>query len=186
MEINGKFEAIGRLDSSLIDVVEGGMCYGGIALLWHKNIIATPISGIISDRICGIKFTVDDRHRSMLSVIGVYLPCLDQGVDCYREHLLELEQIVSVSWVLGLVAVLGDFNAHLGCKNCPRDQNLQGVHLRAVLERFELSAISQGAVPSGPVYPYCSEDARIAWNYILMDVVVAPMMDSFRAHPMMT
>ena len=37
-----------------------------------------------------------------------FFPCIDQGVDFYREHL------VIESWLLGLVAVLGDFNGHLG------------------------------------------------------------------------
>ena len=46
----------------------------------------------------------------MMSVIGVYLPCLNLGVDCYREHLTELK---SESRLLGAVTVLGDFNAHL-------------------------------------------------------------------------
>ena len=56
---------------------------------------------------------VDDGENSLLSVIGVYLPCLDLGVDCYREHMKELERVVSESRLLGPVTVLGDFNAHL-------------------------------------------------------------------------
>ena len=28
-------------------------------------------------------------------MIGVYLPCLDQGLDCYGEHLTELERVVT-------------------------------------------------------------------------------------------
>ena len=35
--------------------------------------------------------------NSLLSVVCVYLPCIDQGVDCYREHLVELERVVSES-----------------------------------------------------------------------------------------
>ena len=72
---------------------------------------ATPVGGISSDRICGIRFSVDDGDRSVMSIIGVYLPCLDQGLDCYTE---ELERVFSKSELLGPVIVLGDFNAHLG------------------------------------------------------------------------
>lgn len=52
---------------------------------------------------------MDDGDSSLMSVIGVYLPCLDLGVDCYREHLLELERVVSEARLLGPVTVLGDF-----------------------------------------------------------------------------
>ena len=61
----------------------------------------------------------------MMSVIGVYLPCLDRGVDCYKEQLLELERIVCESLLLGSVAVLGDFNAQPGGENCLGNQNLE-------------------------------------------------------------
>ena len=60
-----------------------------------------PISVINSDRICGT------RVKSV-KMTTPFFPCIDQGVDFYREHL------VSESWLLGLVAVLGDFNGHLG------------------------------------------------------------------------
>ena len=49
-----------------------------------------------------------------MSMIGVYRPCLNQGVDCYREHLQELERLISESWLLGPFTLLEDFNAHLG------------------------------------------------------------------------
>ena len=129
---------MGKSDSRLTDIAAGGRSYGGICLLWHKNIAATPISGINSDRICGIRFTEDDRERSMMSVIGVYLPFLEQGVDCYREHLVELEQIVCESQLLGSIAVLG-ISMHIWgvrtvlgirtcrehfCRQCWRDGNL--------------------------------------------------------------
>ena len=55
--------------------------------MWHRSIVATPISSINSDRVIGIRFSMDDGDRSVMYVIGVYLPCLDQGVDCYSEHL---------------------------------------------------------------------------------------------------
>ena len=49
----------------------------------------------------GIRLSVDDGDKSVMSIIGVYLACLDQGLDCYKEHLVELEIVVSESelWV---------------------------------------------------------------------------------------
>ena len=78
---------MGKSDSRLTDIVEGVRGYCRIGLLWHKNIAATPIFGINSDRICGIRFTVDDRDK----IYAVNYWCLEQGVDCYREHPVELE-----------------------------------------------------------------------------------------------
>lgn len=37
----------------------------------------------------------------MMSATVVYLPCLGQGLDCYREHLIELERVVSLWLCLG-------------------------------------------------------------------------------------
>ena len=73
-----------RSDSRLTEERDGGRGCGGIALLWHKSVAATPISGITLDRICGIRCMVDNGENSFMSVIGVYLPCLDLVVDCYR------------------------------------------------------------------------------------------------------
>ena len=42
------------------------------------------------------------------------MPCSDQDLECYRDHLIQLERVVSESSLLGPVVVLGDFNAHLG------------------------------------------------------------------------
>ena len=52
-------------------------------------------------RICGIRVSVDDGDRSAMSV---NLPCLDQGLGCNKEHLVELERVVSESelWVQSL------------------------------------------------------------------------------------
>ena len=124
----------------------------------------------------------DLGENSLLSVIAVYLPCLDLGVDCYREHMKELEKVVSESRLLGPVTVLGDFNAHLGGWEC--EQNMQGVLLQEMLERCELSAVSKGVLASGPGYTYCNEDVKTTVDYLLMDVEAASMMTSCRTHPM--
>ena len=81
------------------------------------------------DKICGrIKINGDDI--SLFLVVGVYLPCIDQGVDHYREHLVELEHMVSESRLLGPVAIPGDFIAHLGLLE-GESQNLQGVFFKS-------------------------------------------------------
>ena len=181
-EINCDYEAVGKSDSRLTEIKDGGRGCGGIGLLWHKSVTATPISGITSDRICGIRCMVDDGENSLMSVIGVYLPCLDQGVDCYREHMKELERVISESRILGPVTVLGDFNAHLGSWEC--QQNMQGMLLQEMIERCDLNAVSQGILASGPGYTYCSGNVKTTVDYILMDIKAASMMTSCLTHPM--
>ena len=151
-------------------------------MLWHKSVAATPITDINSDWICGIRCTMDDRVDSLMSVIGVYLPCLDLGIDRHREHLKELERVVSESRLLGPVTVLGDFNAYLGGWEC--QQNIQGVLLQEMTERFELSTVSEGVLSSGLGYTYRSGDVRTTVDYILMDIKAASMVSSCHTHPM--
>ena len=170
-EINPDYEAVGKSDSKLTEERDGSRGCGGIGLLWHKSVAATPISGITSDKICGIRCMMDDEENSLMSVIGVYLPCLDLGVDCYLRHMQELERIVSESRLLGPVTVLGDFNAHLGGWECMRVEHaMQGVLLQEMLERCELSAVSKRVLASEPGYTYCNGDVKITVDCILMNV----------------
>ena len=83
---------------------------------------------------------------------------------------MELERVISDSQLLGSVVVLGDFNAHLGGARRNAMQNLQGFLLQEVLERCDLSAVSQGALASGPGYTYCSGDVgtTVDWMWVLL------------------
>ena len=119
-----------------------------------------------------------------MSIIGVYLPCLDHRLDCYKEHLVELERVVSESELLGPVIVLGDFNAHLGGYVGAGEPNVQGVLLQEVVERLQLSAVSPESLASGPGYTYLSGDVRTIVDYVLMDVEAVSLMSSCHAHPM--
>ena len=65
---------VGKADNRLTEEAGGSRGMGEIAILWEKSVGATPISGILSDHICGIRFSMDDGDRSTLSVFGVYLP----------------------------------------------------------------------------------------------------------------
>ncbi len=158
-QISEEYDAVGKADFMLSDKADGGRGFGGVGILWPKSISATPIGGITSDRICGIRFSVDYRDASVMTVIGVYLPCLDQGMQCYREHLIELDRVVMESVHLGPVVVLGDFNAHLGGLGGGRgtgDPNIQGILLQELMGSGNLSAVSLGRIASGPNYTYCS------------------------------
>ena len=186
-EISDEYEALGKADKRLTENAECGRGCGGIGMLWRKDIGATAISGISSDRICGIRFTVDNTDGSVMSVVGVYLPCLDQGMDIFREYLVELEHVISELELLGPVVVTGDFNAHLGKLGGSRgagDVNVQGVLLHEMMGRCNLSAVSLGSIASGPGYAYQCGEVHTTVDYVLMDVEAASVMLSCSTHCM--
>ena len=82
--------------------------------MWKKDLDAVPIASISSDRICGLRIKLHHHARSEITVLGVYLPCSDMGMECYIEHLVELENLISESEHLGPIVIIGNFNAHLG------------------------------------------------------------------------
>ena len=87
-DINDEYDAVGKSDCRLTEDRDGGKGCGGIGILWHKSIAASPIPGIGSDRMCGIRFSMVDGNNSAVSVIGVYLwpePMLRQGYDLLSE-----------------------------------------------------------------------------------------------------
>ena len=117
-----------------------------MGILWRKSFGVTPISDIQSDIIYGVrvKRTTDD-DQTWISILGVYLPCLDMEVELYRDSLVDLERVVLESQQWGPVIVAGDFNAHLGPMCGPRahmSPNVQGVLLSEVLDRCKLHAVS--------------------------------------------
>ena len=68
---------------------------GGVGLMWRKDMNVTPISLISSDRICGLCVKSPQPGAVDITIIGVYLPCSDMGMECYSEYLIELERIIS-------------------------------------------------------------------------------------------
>ena len=173
-EVHPNYVGLGKADRRLTPVSETGRGYGGVGLLWRKDLIASGIDGIDCDRICGLRLNVGAEE--VLSVIGVYLPCLELGIDYYRECLAVLEEVVSASMQLGPTIVAGDFNAHLGTLGGPRglgNPNQQGVLLDLMLRRCDLYAASLAEYATGPSYTYKSGVTTSTIDYIFMDVGAA-------------
>ena len=85
-----------------------------------KSLDVTQIYDIQSNRICGIRVRKALDDDTWISILGVYFPCLDLGIDLFHDCLVELERVISESECLGPVFVVGDFNAHLGSMWGPR------------------------------------------------------------------
>ena len=182
-EFNDQYRGIGKADprlSETSDTCTRGC--GGVGILWRKSLEGVLISDIQSDRIYGIRMKRSiEEDQSWISILGVYLPCLDLGIDLYRETLVELERVVSELEQAGPVIIAGDFNAHLGPKwgaRAHRSQNVQGVLLGEVLDRCKLHATSLGETVSGPDYTFRSGNSSTIVNYIMADVEASSCVES--------
>ena len=102
-------KTMGKSDACLPEDGSSGTNFNGIGIVWHECVGASPVEGISSDRICAIRCVLDESATSVLTVMGVYLPCADLSIDCYSTHPLELERIICESQLLGWEMVLGDW-----------------------------------------------------------------------------
>ena len=102
-----EFSGTGKADARLVEDTNLCRGCGGVGILWHNSLVGTPITGIVSDWICGIRFKERERSDAWVTVVGVYLPCGNLGMDVYQEQLEELERVVLESKVLGSVPVMG-------------------------------------------------------------------------------
>ena len=186
-DISDYYEATGKADSILAETSNGGKGFGGIAILWHKRIGAIPMSDISSDRIRVVRFCDSNDNRLTVLIIGVYLPCSDQGMDYYREPLQELERNISDFVLLGPVIILGDFNAHLGSLGGVRgsgNPNLQGDLLSDIMDRHKLCTVSQCEWATGPLHTYVSGNIMTTVDYIIASLAIS-MILSCKTLPMM-
>ena len=78
---------------------------GGVGIIWHCDLDVSVIQAMTTGHICSIRLT-HPNSRSTLTVIGVYLPCQDLGIDLYRICVTELEQLVYWDQAIG----------HYGCR----------------------------------------------------------------------
>ena len=69
-EVHEDFESWGRADDRLDVAADKGRGYGGIGFLWKKSVAASPIGGIESDRVGGIRLALGDNSGYMLSIIA--------------------------------------------------------------------------------------------------------------------
>ena len=76
-------------------VVHGGRACVGVGV-YSTRVLELYLLRVLFPIVC----VLFDGARSVVSVIWVYLPCIDQGIDCYTNHLNELENIINESLLL--------------------------------------------------------------------------------------
>ena len=168
-EIHPDFSGLGNADSRLTETSDKNRGCGGIGIVWRKSL----------DTLDG------DEGDAWLSVIGVYLPCLDLGMELYQNTLIELERVISESAQLGPVIVAGDFNAHLGSVWGPRAHNhpnVQCVLLGELLDRCKPHATSISETASGPSHAYRSGDIVTTVDYIIADIEASSCIEHCWTH----
>ena len=181
-EIHPDFTGHGHADVRLTSSSDGrGL--SGVGVIWRRDLDVSVVHATTSDRICCIRITHQSSNL-ILSVIGVYLPCQDLGIDLYRNCLTELEQLVMESKRMGPTIVMGDFNAHLGSLGGPRGEgspNYQGYLLQQHILKCDVFVASQSEYAFGPSHTFQRGDIRTTIDYIMMDIsaarrVVVPLM----------
>ena len=143
---------------------------GGVGLMWRKTLCACPVTGITSDRICGLHVKLSCPELAELTILCVYLPCADSGLDVYCEHLVELERVISASQESGPVLIVGDFNAHLASLGGVRGHgspNQQGFLLKQLLDHCELYVVSLSALSEGSSFTFWNSDSETMVDYII-------------------
>jgi len=91
------------------------------------------------------------------------------GMECYSEHLIELEWVVSEHQPDGPVIVMGDFNAHLGTlggRRCMGQPNQQGI-LHQLITCCNLYAVSRASLSQGPLYIFQNSVSQTTVDYVL-------------------
>ena len=134
----------------------------GVGLMWRNTLNANFISCISSDQICGIRVKLSSSEPAELTILRVYLPCADLGLETYCKH---LESLISEGQKPGPVLIAGDFNAHQSwvhwvvsedkasptCRESSQSSSLTDVSLHAV-SLFSLS--------EGPLYTFWNSEVQ--------------------------
>ena len=142
-----------------------GRGYGGVAIYWNKNVPASPIVGIKSDRLIGVELTMNGTRYC---IINVYLPSSNAKVSEFNEAIDELHTLITEYYQTCNMVVMGDFNVSLGNLGGPRGDGMcsdRGLRCLNALrnENIELICCDMAADASGPAYSFHKEGLGASW-----------------------
>ena len=95
-----------------------------------------------------------------LYIFQVYLPSANHRISVYREHVELLYNIVSMYSQLGIVILMGDFNAHLNGPSFIKHIVSRGAALCDLINLFNLSAVTTLPICTGADVSYVSYDGH--------------------------
>ena len=137
----------------------------GYCILWRSSLRASPLLLSDCDRMCGLQIELRGKERR-LSILGVYMPGGEQPQDCYDTYFDSVEHCVSQLSNGGPLLVLGDLNAHLGCRDTSVT-NSRGNKWIKMMDEHSLINVSLCSIASGPTYTYTSGNNTTTIDYII-------------------
>ena len=160
------YRGFGCADKRLTEFSNLDRGCGGVALLWRSSLPVTPVTALKSDWITAVQVSIN--NTTSLSVVGVYLPSLENPIDVYREYITELENFVSTLQAYGPTLIIGDFNAHLN-ETLMCSTNVQGQLVEDLCCHLDLYPVSLSELSSGPGYTYFCGNHYTTVDYFLLD-----------------
>ncbi|XP_069134377.1 uncharacterized protein [Argopecten irradians] len=158
--IDTSFKAVGRSDCRIAIEPENRFRrgFGGVAMLWRKDLKVTPLIEDGNDRIISICI---DTKSSYVYVIGVLMPSTNLAHQEFIDTVLCLNDLYDKYIEMGSVIVMGDFNAHLskrcGIKN-HNEANERGLVIEKFIQDHNLISVNSQSWSRGPNYTYISGD----------------------------
>ena len=144
---------------------------GGVALMWKKQYseYIVPLS-LDDDRFIGIQLHMSDK--GFMYFIQVYLPSSNNGIECFKEYIDKLNDIIYCYCNRGTLILMGDFNAHLQSSSFLKHDDCRSNLLSQFLQRNNYVAIDSlplctGAQSTFVSYDGCSES--------LIDHILSPI-----------
>ncbi|XP_069138863.1 uncharacterized protein [Argopecten irradians] len=159
--IDSNFKSYGLSNTRISLEPERRVCnrgFGGLAILWRKEINVCPIESECNDRVicCSLQL----ENRSHVFVIGTLMPSTNVSIGVYKETLEHISDLLDKYSQYGHVIIAGDFNAQIskqfGSKNHLRP-NDRGEILEPFIVDKDLVSINSQAWANGGTSTFVSK-----------------------------
>ena len=158
------------------DVFGRGRGQGGVALFWRCDLPGvTPISDLVHDRVCGIRFQTP--KGMVLNILAIYLPARGSDEDL-GTTLDEIAEIIDSRDPGSLTLLCGDFNADIGClgnKRSRKKPDQRGRMVYDFINEYALWMTNMGPKTEGPVNTFKCMKGSSTIDYIAIPVCMRDM-----------
>ena len=142
---------------------------GGVAILWNKKLGGvSPISGMIHDRMCGIRLQTESNL--IFNIVSIYLPA--QGSpDSYSECLDDLSDFINAMEFGSKTIICGDANGDMGYlagDKSVREPTKRGKALYDFITARNLVATNMQKSCQGPINTHIGPTGSTTIDYVLI------------------
>ena len=114
----------------------------------HSVVLESKSLPPVSDRTCGLQIELKSEERC-LSILGVYMTSGEQSQDVYDTYFDSVEHCISQLSNKGPLLVLGDLNAHLGCRGTSSTNFRDNKWIKMIDKHYPFAPLLQ--VPPTPI-----------------------------------